>query len=1259
MASPLTPRSLAGAALRLLCLLATLAAASSSEGQEALPPPSALGSETTKGRLESGLQSPSAKSAEETIAGVEHSRDPLVDRNLNKYSESSTRFVVRKSSALPLPPASVSDGGELSRERHLRSPRYVTVSPPADDHSLRRHRHNRLSLPPWLDGGADEAPEERGKAIRRNPIEAGIEAVFRSVAYRDDGKQPLPTKEKESDRRRSGTTGNRYERTTVLSETPVFDYVSDGRGDGSPGWPPLGSSSSSSSETPERANVTQKGPGSSDDAIDPATTDAAAGGEDQGDQSSVANILELGEYDDELYNLYEGHYLDFNTDVEPRSDISRRGDTFLDEAPASGNASAEGNDTSAIPHGGIIRTGTTDSRSRYRPVSRLSWFDALLCSNRNMGWMFVNFLLGFLFLLMSLLAPYRLLRLRACTRLLPRTHYVAVHLLVFVAASFKAVYLFHLTFGGQDRLPLVLLLLLTNTSVPCWSSAFLLLILMMFLAADVQVYKPKLMTVYNISILIVMKLVLCFIADVIVGSAHSKSVLVLSRLMLICVAATVIAFYVRKHQRVVQVAEILKREFQGEMKLLVVPAQEDRQMGIKHILRNRLFPWCKVTRLCAGALATLCFIHFFHSIFLISSQVPAWAWWIFHVSGCLTEFLLGGTVYVAAALTQRYDDKLRFIYNFFVPSGVFQKKGPAVHKERNGNAIYQRVSYSSGTESTQYVSGTTDAGPSAVEDVSGSPRVPRRRGATVRRSATFSHTPQDPRMFQRPSYRPAHVQVSRSGSTSQIPCYSSGSGSFYGHTSMSHTPIYSPPSTSSMLVHEDGFVRIKTQLDRHEATPTIHESLTRLHDPYLSHQHMHDMNQHPVNALGRQESFYESLSRRRGNHRTPGILPKNIEGPDHEYQPASARNHYHLPDLPSLHYHGRLDADRQSLYQRRSARNPTLKQMNNIDREERIYHAPSLRRNNSREYNFQAMNNLDRADSDYQNLSRRKMSREDNNDPVHLAAADPDYQAVASERRASREGRHSVQSPYDKHGVNYYLPSHHGSPSTRHKVSNYSVGSPVLPEGPSASSIHDFYKPNSPSSPRREAHYPKLFSDLGSTSSLKSEELDHRGPFPRTNPVRRNHSSAGYFPSRNLALAEISEDRRFSSLRLSQVKKRQPGYVIKSNTSKLLNKYMELLPKRSSASGEAPKEPAGKASPGGSVETSEKDSKLSESEEEVKVNEVSEGSEDPEGKGASAEEGAEGKGNKDDPDWALELIKSSSMLTNFYSLESPQEHEEE
>lgn len=1254
MAPPLSPGPLAGAALRLLCLLATLAAASSSAGRGALPPPSGLGSEATKGRLELGFQASAPKTAEETTASVERDRVPIIDVDSRAYSEGSAKSVVQELPELPSPPSPVSEADEGARKHRVRSARYVTASPPSSDHSLRRHRHNRLTLPSWLDGGAEEAPREGAKGIRRNPIEAGIEAVFRSVAYRDEAKDSLPTKE-DGDRRRSGTTSNRYERTTVLSETPVFDYVSDGRGDSAPGWPPLGSSS----ETPKPGNASQKGPRTAGDIVDPAGTDSPAGGED-GDQSSVANILEIGEYDDELYNLYEGHYVDFNTEAEPRSDISRRGDTFLDDPSASGNSSAEGNNTSAISRGGITRTGAADSRSagRYRPISRLSWFDALLCSNRNMGWMFVNFLLGFLFLLMSLLAPYRLLRLRACTRLLPRTHYVAVHLLVFVAASFKAVYLFHLTFGGQDRLPLVLLLILTNTSVPCWSSAFLLLILMMFLAADVQVYKPKLMTVYNISILIVMKLALCFIADVIVGSAHSKSVLILSRLMLICVAATVIVFYVRKHQRVVQVAEILKREFQGEMKLLVVPAQENRQMGIKHILRNRLYLWCKVTRLCAGALATLCFIHFFHSIFLISSQVPAWAWWIFHVCGCLTEFLLGGTVYVAAALTQRYDEKLRFIYNFFVPSGVFQKKGPAVHKERNGNAIYQRVSYSSGTESTQYVSGAADAGPVAVEEVSGSPRVPRRRGATVRRSATFSHTPQDPRMFQRPYYQPTHVQVARSGSTSQIPCYSSGSVSFYGNTSMSHVPVYSPPSTSSMLVHEDGFVRIKTQLDRHEAAPTAHESLTRLHDPRPSHQHMYDRNQHQANALGRQESFYESLSRRRGSHRTPGALHKNIEGPDHEYQPA--RNLCRLPDLPQLHYHGRHDADRQSLYQRRASRDPMLKQMNNMDREERLYHSPSLRRSNSRDHNFQAMNNLDRADSDYQNLSRRKLSREDNNDPLHLAAAEPEYQAVPSGRRPSREGKSSVQSPYDKHGVNYYLPSHHGSPSARHKVSNYSIGSPVPPEDPSATSIHNFYKPHSPSSPRREAHFPKLFSDLGSTSSLKSEELDHRGPFPRTNPVRRNHSSAGYFPSRNLALAEISEDRRFSSLRLSQVRKRQPGYAIKSNTSKLLNKYIDLLPKRSSVGGEGPKEAAGKASPPDSVETSEKDSKVSESEEEVRESRGSGESETPEDKGASAEEGAEGgKERENDPDWALELIKSSSMLTNFYSLESPQEHEEE
>ncbi|XP_063851230.1 uncharacterized protein LOC135094788 [Scylla paramamosain] len=596
----------------------------------------------------------------------------------------------------PPPPAGGTDdqSGGGSRQVTRRS---LPSLPPAsttflsssadDDVAEHRHRHHHAAAPLWLREHLEALPAARRRSISRR-FEEDIAAVFRGVAYGGS------TSYRSVPIRRPGTRdiqgAPRIERTTALSEGPLEDYLSDGSGVDDP--------ARNESLTPRAAT-----PG-----VTESEADSKANETDPSLAPEARTTTDLLEHDPGTLGPQDDLYSDLPD--TPAPNVTGRVDVPGVTSQWQGSVEQAANGTEAPLT--TTHASLTAAPPR-RPAPRLSWLDVLRCTHRGLAWVLVNFFLGFLLLTASLLGPYRLMTMRCCTPLLPRTHYVAVHLLVFVAASFKAVYLFHLAFGSRGRLPLVLLLLLTNTGFPCLSSAFLVLMMMMFVAADVQVYKSKLVTAHNAFVFLVVMLALAFIGDVIVGVAHSRSVLVLARVMVIGVAAAGVAVFLRRRQAVVAASQLMRREFQGELKLLVLPAKDDslqRHMGVKHILRSRLGLWCRAVKVSAAGLALLSLIHLLHTIFLVSAHVPAWAWWFFHVSGCLVEALLAVSTCVAAALTQRYDENVSFAFSFVVPPQLLRGKAAsaapaaatAAAASGEPETIYQRVSFSSGTESTQY-----------------------------------------------------------------------------------------------------------------------------------------------------------------------------------------------------------------------------------------------------------------------------------------------------------------------------------------------------------------------------------------------------------------------------------------------------------------------------------------------------------------------------------------------------------------------------
>lgn len=397
-------------------------------------------------------------------------------------------------------------------------------------------------------------------------------------------------------------------------------------------------------------------------------------------------------------------------------------------------------------------------------------------------------------------------------------------------------------------------------------------------------------------------------------------------------------------------------------------------------------------------------------------------------------------------------------------------------------------------------------------------------------------------------------------------------------------------------------------MDRREAPPP------RPHGSLILLQQAHFQGSSPQlrGAAGPEppprQDLYQSLSRRRKASRGPDVLQNNIDVSESEYQSSpSGRMPYGChSNLPSPHSPARDEPDYYSLSRR--GRRGLHPERANYD-----VHSLSWRRRSHRDPPDAYMNNLDRPEGDYS----RQVSREDNNDPVHHHHHHHDHYAS---RRSSRDARSPSLNVYEEQAA-YPRPSTlGGSPGLSQKVSNRSF-SPSSPSTPTAG--HASYLIESPRA-RRQAKFPRPFVRVGSNRSLQGEDLYACEYMPRGNPVRRNHSSAGYYPSRYMAPSTPSlvEAQRYGSLRLARTRKRQPAYVFTPD-GKLMNRHPEEWARdRRTRTPEYPCENGPHGGPG----------------------------EEPPRDCPSRQSTSSKKSDGTDQDWATELIKSSSMLTDFYSL---------
>ncbi|KAF2356840.1 hypothetical protein FHG87_012404, partial [Trinorchestia longiramus] len=440
-------------------------------------------------------------------------------------------------------------------------------------------------------------------------------------------------------------------------------------------------------------------------------------------------------------------------------------------------------------YGGTQTTAQTTPGSP--PTPRLSWLAEFLCSGRGPGWLALNIILLVLIVFVALLSLFRLLALRSCTSLLSRTLYLFVMILCFTAAAFTAVHLIHLCFGGKEGLPLLLTLVLTHTPVPCLTVA-LCLILHSILDSAREPWPMSCAVLSRVSIVLVLASVA---GDVAVSLLHSTALLITCRVTLTAVAILPVLMYLLKYCRVREVHAALRREIQGELKLMVPPSKDSvayEQRCAQYLLRDILCKWATVLLIACIVTIVLWGCNLSLSVFFAVSRVPAWLWWFCHTTNVLFQIILIVLLIVSCALT--VDGRYPTLWHkvFSVPKDLLN---PPTSGTPNGkrNFVYERVSYSSGPESSQRTSSsqneTDDSDTRVPVSLNPQSTPPVRPRVTLQRSATFNCAPRMPFIY---GYHPGYPHL--------LPPYYQRAGSF----AQIHQHQAMPPS---MLVNEAGFVR--------------------------------------------------------------------------------------------------------------------------------------------------------------------------------------------------------------------------------------------------------------------------------------------------------------------------------------------------------------------------------------------------------------------------------------------------------------------
>ncbi|KAL7642658.1 UNVERIFIED_CONTAM: hypothetical protein RMT77_007223 [Armadillidium vulgare] len=376
--------------------------------------------------------------------------------------------------------------------------------------------------------------------------------------------------------------------------------------------------------------------------------------------------------------------------IDSRADISPHDFTEPETTSLKSTVSVES--STSHPNYSVI----TPSSSRKVIYPSMSWLDVFMLRHRDSVWVIVNTIFMVIWILIGLFSLYRLFGLPWCSPYISRTKYLVIHLLIFTASTFEFVQLIHLSYGSHEGLPLFLTLLLTHTPTPCLAAALILTFYCVLAAARVPVFSSYMPPIIYVSILMSFIIVLSFVGDIIVGVTRISLVLILIRATLLVIFLFCALIFLFNYRKVIGVALLMRREYRGDLKALAIPIDPVKEnTDSKLHLKKIILVWTRVTLVSCLLGILMCAFSFSLSLFFTIPYVPLWAFWVVHTSIFVSQILVVFFITFGATFTLTYNNKSNIFRKYFCPSfsSVSSPNGSFI---KRGNFIYQRVSVANG-----------------------------------------------------------------------------------------------------------------------------------------------------------------------------------------------------------------------------------------------------------------------------------------------------------------------------------------------------------------------------------------------------------------------------------------------------------------------------------------------------------------------------------------------------------------------------------
>ncbi|XP_076054525.1 uncharacterized protein LOC143033228 [Oratosquilla oratoria] len=403
------------------------------------------------------------------------------------------------------------------------------------------------------------------------------------------------------------------------------------------------------------------------------------------------------------------------------------------------------------------------------------------------------------FSLLSLLALCALMRLNACSHLLPRGYFVTIQLLLFLAAFFRGVYLFHDAYNCDNKLPPPLSFLLFNTGAPCIVGALAVLVLALLRATRTSLLPPRLQTPLALATMVAFHVGLSVAADVVVGVMGSQTapLHVVVQAVTAIWATSLCVGYVWVFSSVERSAV----RQQGELvRLTFTRVHLEGGTVPRRLPRPTLSRGARLTLAAAVAQLLLVAVQLYGLIALHGPPVTPthiWAWWTYQTISRILEICLWVIIAVVVALTQTHvvAKEVEGEQKIF---SVFNSCSSSESKIGKGAEVYPTLS-SKGTIRTY----TIHPPGYKYDDTLALKKTPL-SWSSANASATGP--------------RPLGNRRTEQNKSSTLDSVTSDFQLMWNRDRSNSTAAFRP---SSMLVNESGFVRFRTEIDPEQAMDDV------------------------------------------------------------------------------------------------------------------------------------------------------------------------------------------------------------------------------------------------------------------------------------------------------------------------------------------------------------------------------------------------------------------------------------------------------